>query len=93
MPRPKNTITRRQNLQKLGNQLANLLENPDLPHLVEEGILEYLCELGGVAPMSNPRILRAIYRLAVEEAEKRGVDVTEPGITSQAFNLDNATVN
>lgn len=79
----KPTTNRRQNLYRLGQQLADLLENPEIPHEVEEGIREMLCELGSVAPLTTPTILRAIYPLLVEEAERRGVNLQEPNYVGQ----------
>lgn len=82
MPKVKST-TRRQNLQQIGNQLASLIENPDTPHHVEDGIKEMLCEIASVVPVWTPAILRAIYPILVEEAEKLGVDLQQPNYIGQ----------
>lgn len=79
----KPTTNRRQNLYRLGQQLADLLENPEIPHEVAEGISEMLCELGSVAPLTTPTILRAVYPLLVEEAERRGVNLQKPNYIGQ----------
>lgn len=80
--------TRKRNLQRIARQLASLVENPDLPHGVEEGIKDYLCELGSVVPLWNPRILRAVYPILVEEAAKEGVDITQPNLVGQNIEWD-----
>ena len=80
---PKTTTDRRENLFRLGQQLSDLLENPEIPHQVEDGIKEMLCELGSVVPLWTPRVLKAIYPLLVEEAEKGGINLQEPNYVGQ----------
>lgn len=82
MPTPKNTA-RRRNLQHIGNQIASLVNNPDCPHLVSEGIRAFFCEIGSVVPLWHPKIAPLIFSLLVEAAEEEGVDIREPNYVGQ----------
>lgn len=82
MPKVKST-TRRQNLQQIGNQLASLVNNPDCPHEVAEGIKTFFCEIGSVVPLWHASIAPVVFPLLVQAAEADGIDIREPNMVGQ----------
>lgn len=79
---PKAT-TQQTNLQQLGAQIADLLENESLPWLVRDGIHEHLSQLLSVVPPWTPRLVRAAYWILLEEAQAKGVDLDDVNYVSQ----------
>lgn len=74
---------KREHLRQIGEQLALLEENPHTPAQVTEGIHEHLCQLGSVIPLWHPRVLRSVYWILCEEAQKAGIVLTDDNYVGQ----------